>query len=35
MKGEGKKVKEIWYGPFMILEKNGNNSFQLDLPPNM
>lgn len=32
MKGEGKKLQPIWYGPFTILEKIGNNTFRLDLP---
>jgi len=32
MKGEGKKLRTIWYGPFTILEKIGNNAFRLDLP---
>lgn len=31
MKGEGKKLRAIWYGPFTILDKIGNNSFRLDL----
>ena len=31
MKGEGKKLQPIWYGPFTILEKIGNNAFYLDL----
>ena len=35
MQGEGKKIKLIQYGPFKILEKTGNNAFQLDLPPYM
>lgn len=32
MKGEGKKLQPIRYGPFTILEKIGNNAFCLDLP---
>jgi len=32
MKGEGKKLRPIRYGPFTILEKIGNNAFRLDLP---
>ena len=35
LKGEGKKLKPIRYGPFKILEKIGNNVFRLDLPPYM
>ena len=35
MKGEGKKLKPIRYGPFTILEKIGTNAFRLDLPPYM
>lgn len=35
MKGEGKNLKPIRYGPFKILEKIGNNSFHLELPPYM
>ena len=31
MKGEGKKLKPIWYGPFEILEKIGTNDFHLNL----
>lgn len=31
MKGEGKKLRPIQYGPFTILEKIGNNAFCLDL----
>ena len=31
MQGEGKKLKSIRYGPFMILEKIGQNAFHLDL----
>jgi len=32
MKGEGKKLRPIWYGPFTILENIGNNAFHLDFP---
>jgi hypothetical protein len=35
LKGEGKKLKPIQYGPFKIIDKIGNNAFRLDLPPYM
>ena len=35
MKGEGKKLKPIRYGPFTILENIGTNAFRLELPPYM
>jgi hypothetical protein len=35
LKGEGKKLKPIRYGPFNILENIGNNAFCLDFPPYM
>jgi len=35
IQGEGKKIKPIKYDPFKILEKIGNNDFQLDFPPYM
>jgi hypothetical protein len=35
LKGEGKKLNPIHYGPFIILEKSGTNSFCLDLTPYM
>ena len=35
LKGEGKKIGPIHYGPFPILEKIGTNAFRLDLPPYM
>lgn len=35
LQGEGKKIKSIRYGPFIILEKNGNNAFRLDFPSYM
>jgi hypothetical protein len=35
LKGEGKKLKPIHYGPFTISEKSGTNDFHLDLPPYM
>jgi hypothetical protein len=35
LKGEGKNLKLIRYGPFKIVDKIGNNAFRLDLPPYM
>ena len=35
MQGEGKKIKPIHYVPFKIIQKVGNNAFQLDLPSYM
>jgi uncharacterized protein YecA (UPF0149 family) len=35
LKGEGKKLKPIRYGPYTILEKSGTNAFCLYLPPYM
>jgi hypothetical protein len=35
LKGEGKKLKQIRYGPFKIIDKIGNNAFRLDFPPYM
>ncbi len=35
MKGDGKKLKPIRYGPFKIVEKFGHNAFWLNLPPYM
>ena len=35
LKGEGKKLKPIKYGPFKIVENIGNNPFWLYLPPYM
>ena len=32
MKGEGKTLNPIRYGPFKILENIGTNAFHLDLP---
>jgi hypothetical protein len=32
LKGEGKNLKPIRYGPFKIIEKIGNNAFHLNLP---
>jgi hypothetical protein len=31
MKGEGKKLRPIQYGPFKILENIGTNAFRLDI----
>lgn len=31
-KGAHKKLKPIQYGPFKILEQDGENAFKLDLP---
>ncbi|KAL6134086.1 hypothetical protein ACLB2K_066319 [Fragaria x ananassa] len=33
LKGEGKKIKPLRYGPFRILEQIGDNAFKLNLPP--
>jgi hypothetical protein len=33
LKGEGKKIKPIRYGPFTILAKIGTNASRLDIPP--
>jgi hypothetical protein len=35
LKGEGKKLKPIHYGPFTILEKSETHAFHLDLPTYM
>ena len=35
MQGEGKKLKPIHYGPFKVIKKVGNNTFQLDFPSYM
>jgi hypothetical protein len=35
MKGEGKNLRPIRYGPFKILENIGTNAFHLDLPAYM
>lgn len=35
LKGEGKKLKPIRYGPFKIIENIDNNAFKLDLPSYM
>jgi hypothetical protein len=31
--GPGKKTKALWYGPFEVLEKVGDNAYRLNLPP--
>jgi hypothetical protein len=33
--GSGKKIKALWYGPFEVLEKVGDNAYRLSLPPYM
>ena len=33
LKGEGKKLKPLRYGPFRILQQIGDNALKLDLPP--
>jgi len=35
LQGEGKNLKPIRYGPFIILEKIGNNTFRLEFPSYM
>jgi len=35
LQGLGKKIKASRYGPFEILEKVGDNAYQLKLPPYM
>ena len=35
LQGLGKKIKALRYGPFEILEKVGDNSYRLSLPPYM
>ena len=35
LKGEGRKLKPIRYGPFKIIKQYGDNAFQLELPPYM
>jgi hypothetical protein len=32
LQGPGKKIKDLWYGPFEVLEKVGDNSYRLSLP---
>jgi hypothetical protein len=31
--GPSKNIKDIWYGPFDVLEKVGDNSYRNNLPP--
>jgi hypothetical protein len=33
--GPSKKMKALWYGHFEVLEKVGDNSYKLSLPPYM
>ena len=33
--GPGKNIKSLWYGPFEVLEKVGDNSYRLNLPSYM
>jgi hypothetical protein len=35
LQGPGKKIKALWYGPFEVLEKVGDNAYRLNLPPYM
>jgi hypothetical protein len=35
IEGHGKKIKALWYGPFEILEKVGDNSYRISPPPYM
>ena len=35
LQGPGKKIKDLRYGPFDVLEKVGNNAYILSLPPYM
>ena len=35
LQGLGKKIKVLKYGPFEILEKVGDNTYRLSLPPYM
>ena len=33
--GPHKKIKALWYGPFEVLEKVGDNAYKLSIPPYM
>ena len=35
VRGEGRKLKALRYGPFRIIKKYGDNAFQLELPSYM
>jgi len=32
IKGLGKKIKDLWYGHFEVLDKVGDNAYKLSLP---
>jgi hypothetical protein len=33
--GSGKNIKALWYAPFEVLEKVGDTTYRIDLPPYM
>jgi hypothetical protein len=35
LQGICKKIKDVWYGPFEVLENMGDNTYRLILPPHM
>jgi hypothetical protein len=35
LQGPGKNINALWYSPFEVLEKVGDNSYKLNLPPYM
>jgi hypothetical protein len=35
IQGFGKKIKALWYGPFEVLDKVGDNPYRLNVPPYM